>query len=48
MKVVIIGTFADIAMAIEEKFERYLSAVVQILNDAQNAAIVTDPVGFRL
>ncbi|EFO86467.1 hypothetical protein CRE_25994, partial [Caenorhabditis remanei] len=43
VKVVIIGTFADIAMAIETHFERYLNTVVPILNDAQNAAVVTDP-----
>ncbi|CAI2311773.1 unnamed protein product [Caenorhabditis sp. 36 PRJEB53466] len=43
VKVVIIGTFADIAMAIEGRFERYLAAVVAILNDAQQAAVVTDP-----
>ncbi|ULU11419.1 hypothetical protein L3Y34_015100 [Caenorhabditis briggsae] len=43
VKVVIIGTFADIAMAIESNFERYLNTVVPILNDAQNAAVVTDP-----
>lgn len=44
MKVVIIGTFADIAMAIEAHFERYVGSVVPILNNAQNAAVVTDPV----
>lgn len=43
VKVVIIGTFADIAMAIETQFERYLATVIPILNDAQNAAVVTDP-----
>uniref|UniRef100_A0A8R1EP97 Importin subunit beta-1/Transportin-1-like TPR repeats domain-containing protein n=1 Tax=Caenorhabditis japonica TaxID=281687 RepID=A0A8R1EP97_CAEJA len=43
VKVVIIGTFADIAMAIDVQFERYLEPVVNILNDAQNAAVVTDP-----
>lgn len=43
VKVVIIGTFADIAMAIEAHFERYVGSVVPILNNAQNAAVVTDP-----
>ncbi|CAD6186495.1 unnamed protein product [Caenorhabditis auriculariae] len=43
VKVQIISSFGDIALAIEDQFERYVEVVMRVLGEAQTAAYVSNP-----